>query len=80
MSKLAATGYAIRRETLCNRHAWHTLAPCHDHGTGDTVTMYRVVSPAIDEYGAEYDHAVFRAGGSLAIFKTYSGAYKFATA
>lgn len=80
MTKLAESGYAIRRETLCNRHAWHTPAPCHDHGVSDTTVMFRVVSPAINADGEEYDHSVFRAGGGYAIFKSYSGAYNYATA
>ena len=79
MSKLAETGYAIRRGAYCTAHQWLTEAPCHDHGTAHAVIRYAVVVPGTNGDGEPHDYPERRTNGDRVIFDSYSSAYSYAT-
>lgn len=79
MTKLDATGYAIRRRAYCTAHQWLTEAPCHDHGDARAVTRYAVVIPGTNGDGEPIDRPAYRANGDRVIFDHYSSAYSYVT-
>ena len=79
-SIISESGYAIRRELICDAHQWRTYAPCHDHGTTRARYDYRVVVPGVNGDGEPHDWPAFRSSGALVRFDSYSSAYSWVRA